>query len=205
MDGRDTNVPWTDQRSHTTLVDERYIEYLSRLPPGLQSPFAAVLSVVEEAKREAERLERLDERVRRIERGEAVDQDDDQDDAGLEIQLTPRGDVRILKGTTTYTDPQGERQTRRIWSVIQRRHITYYKNKARHQAAELQNWVYRMYRLLIGESGKGRQELIDALQAQSGRQLPPEAGAPGTNVFMLPDAGRGGGKKKGGLPGLRER
>lgn len=69
-----------------------------------------------------------------------------------------------------------EERTVGIYTVLPAIQIPHYRRKIERQTAQGLDWVWREMRLWIGEDGKGRTEMIDALQASNGRFLPPENG-----------------------------
>lgn len=192
----ESNVPPNDQRTHVVLTDERFIEYLSRIPAGVQKDFSSVMLYIKGCMDEIVRLKEME-------------------------QMTPdaRGNVRVQKDTTSYfirrlkpgvkrpekpkrtfwqwlngvkpeapplTEDQYEIEERRvgIYTVLPAKQIPLYRRKFERETSQALDWVWRMLRGWIAEDGKSRAELIDALQASNGRLMPPEAGkTPGIVVM----------------------
>jgi hypothetical protein len=84
-----------------------------------------------------------------------------------------------------------------IYTVLPAVQVPHYRRKFERQTAQAIDWVYRMMRLWIGEDGKGRIEMIDALQASNGKLMPSENGRiPMINILN-------GEAKQGGWPKSR--
>lgn len=227
----EVNVPETDQRTHVVLTDERFIEYMARVPRGVQKDVSAVMLSIKGWQDEIIRLRRLEKTI---------------PDA--------RGNVRVLKDRTQYmvrhlkpctkcaawrpdeerftlaegcehTPAQHPTLTRRsfwqwfwgkpkparnlteddyivevrsagIYTVLPQVQLQLYRRKFERQTAQALDWVWRIMRLWIGEDGKGRTEMIDALQASNGKLMPP-GGAGVPMVFMN---GASDGPRPGGWP-----
>lgn len=158
------NVNPVDQRNFTTLVDSTYHEVLGRAPPGLEKSLAAVYARIDGFKNEIQRL--------------------------LEMKKLPiheNGMIRVLKDTVTYTlrkDGVYEQRTRNIYTVVPARQLEHYISKITKQTGQFEEWYWRMTRLLIGQDGKARQEMIDAFQAANGRLLPAEMAQSGGMMIV---------------------
>lgn len=75
----DSNVQDRDQRGHMVLNDDAYMEVLSRCPRGLQKDVASVMLYLKGCKDEISRLNSMEK-----------------------MQPDKRGNIRVLKDTTTY-------------------------------------------------------------------------------------------------------
>ena len=158
------NVPVTDQRNFTALMDEKFIEVLGRAPAGTESAFAAVQAWIKHWATTADRL------------GEAYKTWDGKSPT-----------IRFKKDSYEYflrVAGVEEKRTANVYTVLNAVQLPVYVKRIKEGCLAMVEWIARMDRRLIGQDGKSREELVTAFQNSQGRQLPSEMA--GQTIIQLP-------------------